>query len=513
LALAVGADIVLLMVASGAQSPFLVLAAAALFAFTNNSLFGLLHEAVHGKFSSSARLNRVAGTIAAVFFPTSFTLQRSAHLTHHRNNRSELERFDYIGPDENIPLKTGQWFSILTGLYWLGIPLALCFYALFAELIPWKRLVRPGSRFATQTSAGEFLESLMRLPVWRVRAELALAFAVHAGMIWGLQLSLVGWLSCYGAFALAWSSLQYADHAFTRLDRCEGAWNLHVSWFTRRMFLNYHDHLEHHRDPDCRWRDLPGKVRDPDARVRFIAILYLMWRGPRLLPGSNQPAGRQQLLEWSVVACHAAVFGAAFGLVYGLSSLRYPMHAAYHAVATQLDHAIPFIPEAGIIYMSIVPLLLVTPVILGRSERTLPFLAAVIMQLLVAGMSFELFPVEAQIRPGIPPESLAAAVFGMADTMNLSGNELPSLHVALAISCAWACSSHLSVTGRALLWLWALAICISSLLIWEHWLADVVAGAAMAVLAMAFAYPRLVRALQRVEEAIIAHPASSVERS
>jgi membrane-associated phospholipid phosphatase len=169
-------------------------------------------------------------------------------------------------------------------------------------------------------------------------------------------------------------------------------------------------------------------------------------------------------------------------------------------------------PEASLVYMSIVPLLIATPIILGRPERSLPFLAVGIMQLVIAGLSFELFPVKGPMPPAVPPDSLMANFFGMADTMNLTGNYMPSLHVALAISCAWACSPWLSAAGRTLLWLWALAICISTLLIWEHWLADVLAGAAMAVLTMRFAYPRLIRSLEQVEGAIIA-PAGCVQRS
>ena len=503
----------LLTVASHTSSSLLFLTAAILFAFVNNCLFSLLHEAVHGKFAQDSERNAVAGTIAAAFFPTSFTLQRSAHLTHHRNNRSDLERFDYIGPDENIPLKTGQWFSILTGFYWLGIPFALTVYVLFAELIPWKRLVRPGSRFATQTSAGEFLESLMRLPLWRVRAEFLFSVAVQAGLVWALDLTLLGWAACYGAFALAWSSLQYADHAFTRLDRDEGAWNLRVGSFTRRMFLNYHDHLEHHREPSRPWRILPSRVDTAQHRPRFVEILYLMWQGPRLLPGSHQSIARHKLLQWSIIICHAIIFGLAFALLYGLSSMRFPMHDSLYSVDIPLDRLVPFVPSAGWMYITIVPLMLVTAFILGTAERTLPFLAALMLQLVVAVLLFEFVPVPGPIPPTMRLEEPGRIGFMIADTVNLNGNYFPSLHVALAVSCTWAAWPRVAWAGRLALSIWAAAICVSTLLTWQHWVLDVVAGAGMAALVMGAIYPRLIAARDRIEAMLIAHPASSVGKS
>ena len=307
---AVAANAALLWLAAHAGHPLVSVAAAILFAFANNTVFSLLHEAVHGKFAPGSRGNAVAGHIGAAFFPTSFTLQTALHLTHHRNNRSDLERFDYIGPDEAVPLKTIQWFTILTGLYWLSIPIFWVLYAFIGNLVPWERLMPRHGRFARQTSAGEFLQSARALPIGRIRVELALSIACQLAAFWLLDLSLLGWFACYAAFGLAWSSLQYADHAFSALDRHEGAWNLDVSRFTRAMFLNYHDHLEHHRDISARWQDLSARAGTGERR-HFLSMLYLMWRGPRLLPGEGRTPRRRRQLEWTVLACQVAVFGAA----------------------------------------------------------------------------------------------------------------------------------------------------------------------------------------------------------
>lgn len=276
-----------LWVASHAPWP-LALLAALVFALINNTNYALMHEAVHRHFHPTLWVNETAGRILAGAFPTAFALQRVFHLTHHANNRSPAERFDYFAPEENRVIKVLQWYSILTGLYWLALPAFAVVYFLMADLIGWRHLLsRRGDWFARQTSAREFLDALERVPVWQARADIAIAVGVQLAMILALDLSLFGWAICYAAFAFAWSSLQYTDHAFSPLDAEEGAWNLKVSPVMRKIFLNYHFHLAHHRDPSLPWTDLPGAVRAGDPNPGFWAIYVRMWRGPQPLPGGD----------------------------------------------------------------------------------------------------------------------------------------------------------------------------------------------------------------------------------
>jgi hypothetical protein len=61
--------------------------------------------------------------------------------------------------------------------------------------------------------------------------------------------------------------------------------------------------------------------------------------------------------------------------------------------------------------------------------------------------------------------------------MNLSYNNFPSLHVAFAVSAAWA-------YRRLGWWLWAAAVALSTWLMWEHHLVDIVGGVALALIVM-----------------------------
>lgn len=284
LVVATGVCSALLWLASHASSGWVVLGASVLFSFTANTMFSLLHEAVHGVLHDNSTVNRWAGRWAAAFFPTAFGLQRGFHLVHHRNNRSESERFDYLQDGDLKWLKRAQWYAILTGVYWLVSVVGVVTYLLVPACLRARRLRSKQSQVAHQTGSQAYLQVFDELPAIATRLEVLLSFAVQAGLFVVLDLSLFGWLVCYAAFGLNWSSLQYADHAFSPLHVREGAWNLRVNPLSRALFLNYHYHLAHHRHPKVPWLYL-GRLLDPaEPQPSYFRIWVSMWRGPQPLP-------------------------------------------------------------------------------------------------------------------------------------------------------------------------------------------------------------------------------------
>ena len=274
----------LLVVASRSENAWSLLVCAVLFSFSANTMFALLHEAVHGIFHSISWVNNWAGRWAAAFFPTSFNLQKSYHLTHHRNNRTEHERFDYVQPGEVLWLKYAQWYSILTGFYWIVSVLGVLLYLLIPSGAIRHSRASAGSTVARQTAATAYLGALGNLPSWKIKLEIIFALLIQASMFILLDLTVTGWLVCYLAFGLNWSSLQYADHAFSKLSVRDGAWNLSVNPLFRALFLNYHLHLAHHRYPNVPWVYLPQLVNKDEPQPSFLKIWLSMWKGPRPLP-------------------------------------------------------------------------------------------------------------------------------------------------------------------------------------------------------------------------------------
>ncbi len=260
------------------------------FGFTNNTVFSLLHEAVHRNFHPSTGINEFFGRFFAAFFPTGLTMQRVFHLSHHQRNRTESEQFDYIRPGDNKWLKRAQWYCILTGFYWPFLPLGAAVFALWPGFFFLPIFSSPHGR---QTGAADMFSGLKKHAPGKIRLENLLSFAFQFAVFFVLDLSLLSWAACYVCFALMWSSLQYADHAFSPLDVKNGAWNLRIHPWIRWIYLNYHFHRTHHQRPELSWFYLPRYTEKSNSDPSFLGVYLAMWRGPRPLP-VNTPASSVQ---------------------------------------------------------------------------------------------------------------------------------------------------------------------------------------------------------------------------
>jgi fatty acid desaturase len=284
---AICAAVATLWLASHADGAWTMIAAAVAFAFASNTIFSLLHEAVHGIFHPNPTVNAWAGRLAACFFPTSFSVQRGFHLTHHRYNRTPHEQFDLIRPGDNRLLKIVQWYCIMTGLYGLSPPVFCLLYALSPAVFRMRWWARRDSGIGHQTSAAIYFAAIQDVPLRTIRLETLAAVILQLSLFYGLQLAWPAWLLCHACFAISWSALQYADHAFSPLDPKEGAWNLRVTVPVRWLFLNYHYHLAHHQAPQVPWIHLPARVAPGSPQPSFWSIYLRMWRGPRSIAAAD----------------------------------------------------------------------------------------------------------------------------------------------------------------------------------------------------------------------------------
>lgn len=295
LAIPVGANLAITVAAIGVSVAALWVASlggwwlgagAFIFAFSNNTIFSLHHEAVHGTFHPDRRINDAAGMVLAGFFPTIFAVQRISHLGHHRRNRTDLELYDYYLPHQPWALKTYWIYCLLTGFYWSIIPVAMALYMLW----PWS--FRAGwfvSGPARWWGFEPFVADIAAAPVGRVWPQGLVTLATQAVLAWVIGFDFLTWIVCWWAFGLNWSSVQYSDHAGSPRDVVEGAWNLRFWPVTQAVFLNYNLHLAHHREPAVPWIHLPGRVRADDAAPSFWRIWGGLWLGARPAPPGPGP--------------------------------------------------------------------------------------------------------------------------------------------------------------------------------------------------------------------------------
>jgi len=267
-----------LYVASHTDSWAIALMAAVLFSYVANTVFAFLHEAVHRVYSLRPWLNESMGILNGALFPTGLTFQRVCHLGHHLRNRTDHEMFDMYYPGDNLFMKRAQFYSILTGIYWITIPFGWMVYLIF----PWSyRLLKTENKAIKNTGAIMLHPFIDHPKKWRIRLELAFVITFQVMMFYALDLKFWPTLGCYWLFGMVWGSLQYADHAWSPREVLKGAWNLKVNPITRFFFLNYHYHQVHHVNPKLPWNHLPRHV-DPHApQPSFWKVYFEMWKGPR----------------------------------------------------------------------------------------------------------------------------------------------------------------------------------------------------------------------------------------
>jgi membrane-associated phospholipid phosphatase len=188
-------------------------------------------------------------------------------------------------------------------------------------------------------------------------------------------------------------------------------------------------------------------------------------------------------------------FAAYFWIVYGTGDFVAAHAAERFHVAIPFEQSIPFVPWAAVIYLTVTPLFCLAPFIFRTPDRLLPLFVTMCVQVTRASEIFCLFPVELSF----PPHEVAGAAgffYRLAGEVALTYNCVPSLHVALALTCAFAYASVGGRPWRIFVWCWVAAIVASTLLAHQHHLADLAAGALLSLLAVRYVPPRVRQWLQ-----------------
>ena len=259
------------------------------FAVANFALFALMHEATHGLAAVSRRLNDGLGMVCGWAFPQSFTLQRQAHMGHHRRNRTDEDLYDYHLPHQSRWLRN-LWLYLgnLLGGYYVGVLWGNLIYVLGQPVFRSRWFCEV---YAQKLGFAAYVRDLLDLPYWRVSAEIVLAFAYQVLVFWALDLTAWGYGLAIAAFALYWSALQYVIHAWSARDVRLGAWNLSGNRALQWLQLNYSCHRAHHTQPDRPWWALQRQARlDAGPRPSFWRIYASLWRGVRPAPPMGSAA-------------------------------------------------------------------------------------------------------------------------------------------------------------------------------------------------------------------------------
>lgn len=179
-------------------------------------------------------------------------------------------------------------------------------------------------------------------------------------------------------------------------------------------------------------------------------------------------------------------------LYYGSAYLGDFAVSRYHLYFAWEEN-IPLIPSAAFVYLS--ESLMYFPIF--RKQKTFaqlwPLALTLAFEQVIAAGCFLAFPLEDGFKPAPPLGGVSGAVWRLAGQLAGRHNYLPSLHVALATTAALV-YARVSRSRALKMHLWAAAIALSTLLIHQHHVADVMAGFGLAWASVRLVYDRLLPA-------------------
>jgi membrane-associated phospholipid phosphatase len=162
---------------------------------------------------------------------------------------------------------------------------------------------------------------------------------------------------------------------------------------------------------------------------------------------------------------------------------HWPLFVPVQLPMTALDKAIPFWPDSGLVYAAMFLFLLGTFIFLDRLTRVSQFLYACLFCQTVGMICFVFWPTTfpRELYPLAPStDALGTALATYFRATDTPANCLPSLHVCTVVLCVGALrGGRLFIPGI----LAGVPLALSTLTFKQHYVADVVAGLALGLLA------------------------------
>ena len=179
------------------------------------------------------------------------------------------------------------------------------------------------------------------------------------------------------------------------------------------------------------------------------------------------------LLTLLVSAWFAAIFAGADWLT--------AQRAARVRVHLDAELRIPLVPSFTLVYMSIYALFIAAPFVLRTRREITRLAAAQWIAISFAGICFLLIPARLAFLPATDAElGIWCGLFRYADRLNLDYNLVPSLHVALSVTCIELFVPHANLPGKILLRTFGVLIAVATVLTHQHHVLDAVTGFVLA---------------------------------
>ena len=183
---------------------------------------------------------------------------------------------------------------------------------------------------------------------------------------------------------------------------------------------------------------------------------------------------------WKTYVFWAFWVGIAFFSIYPTCNWLSVQRSHIYSLYFDAELNLPFVPEFVWLYMSMNILFLMPPFFLGVPELKL-LCKQLISATFFSGIIFLLFPAKLGFERSIPDNPIYEGFFTTLFLVDMPYNLVPSLHVVFSAIITLAITDTLrSMQIKSVWWGWLSLICLSTLLIHQHHLLDLVGGLAVA---------------------------------
>lgn len=247
---------------------------------TTNTLWALIHEAIHCIFHPNKRINFLFGRLMGLSFGVEFHIARFGHLLHHRFNRTGLDLTDGYDPD-----KTPRWRTNI--LYYLQICIGLYLSEIFVPilfLLPKKVFLPLAARLlgAQSPHFKALKNNLLKVQTLRELRVNTIAMLI----LWTVSFYLYGqyWWALLAASLCRGFLISFADnlpHYGTSTQDTRYAYNLSMPGLLQKLILNFNLHRVHHHYPNVPWSQLPEQLQQTGDHtdINYFKQGMRQWRG------------------------------------------------------------------------------------------------------------------------------------------------------------------------------------------------------------------------------------------
>jgi fatty acid desaturase len=233
-------------------------------ALTTNTMWSLIHEAIHGHLFAERRWNDHAGRLLCVLYGAPFRALRIAHLLHHRYSRTRRDRTEVFDSarTSRLAASVGFYVQLLGGMYLLEV-LSSVACLLPRRAIDWlaPRLDHPDSTGGLVVQAVRAPRALreMRLDMLAILIVFGAAVGLYGAHVWELA----------AVLAVRAALVSIADNSYhyaTQLEQPRLAMNAGAPRWIAAALLHFNLHGVHHRHPHLPWFALPAQFERDGGR-------------------------------------------------------------------------------------------------------------------------------------------------------------------------------------------------------------------------------------------------------